>query len=81
MIRRVASIPSTPGIRTSMRRIGLPAEEHTAQGPSHPEIAATLYPAEATVKSHLGRILQKLELRDRARAVVFAYESRLIHPD
>ncbi|MEU3859664.1 response regulator transcription factor [Streptomyces sp. NPDC028722] len=49
-------------------------------GLSNTEIAATLYLAEATVKSHLGRILQKLELRDRIQAVVFAHENRLIHP-
>lgn len=49
-------------------------------GLSNTEIAATLYLAEATVKSYLGRILHKPELRDRIQAVIFAYESRLIHP-
>ncbi|MDF5757752.1 response regulator transcription factor [Spongiactinospora sp. TRM90649] len=50
------------------------------RGLSNTEIAAALHLSEATVKTHLGRILDKLQLRDRVQAVVFTYESRLIHP-
>ena len=51
-----------------------------ARGRSNSEIAATLFLGEATIKTHVGRILQKLDLRDRVQAVVYAYESGLIHP-
>jgi DNA-binding NarL/FixJ family response regulator len=51
-----------------------------ARGLSNPEICAQLVISEATTKTHVARILQKLDLRDRVQVVIYAYEHGIIHP-
>jgi DNA-binding NarL/FixJ family response regulator len=51
-----------------------------ANGHANPEIARRLYLSQATVKTHVGRILAKLGLRDRVHAVIFAYDHGLVRP-
>ncbi|MGH2824812.1 MAG: response regulator transcription factor, partial [Thermoleophilaceae bacterium] len=51
-----------------------------ARGASNAEIAASLHVAEATVKTHIGNVFSKLGVRDRAAAIVFAYDHGEVTP-
>jgi DNA-binding NarL/FixJ family response regulator len=50
------------------------------RGPANGEIARELYISEVTVKAHLGHVLTKLGLRDRAAAIVYAFDTGLVAP-
>jgi DNA-binding NarL/FixJ family response regulator len=76
--RRPAAV-DTPGLDELTDR-ELEVLRLVARGRSNKEIATELYLGEATVKTHVGRILAKLGLRDRVQVVVAAYESGLVTP-
>jgi DNA-binding NarL/FixJ family response regulator len=74
-----------PATRDAARLELLTEREHDvlrlmARGATNAEIAANLYVAEATVKTHVGSIFTKLDVRDRAAAIVFAYDHGVVAP-
>ncbi|MBG7605566.1 MAG: response regulator transcription factor [Actinobacteria bacterium] len=84
LIDEIARLPDTsvdsfPGVGELTER-ELDVIKLMARGESNREIADDLFVGEATVKTHVGRILAKLGARDRVQAVVVAYESGLVVP-
>lgn len=78
-----AADPATPppeSLHEMLSRREIEVLTHLARGLSNAEIAEALVISEATAKTHVGHILAKLNLRDRAQAIVLAYESRLVKP-
>lgn len=84
LISDYASRPAAPRTDSIVEKLlterELEVARLVARGHSNTEIAATLFLAEQTVKTHVSRILSKLDLRDRVQIVVTAYETGLVRP-
>jgi len=78
--RQTASAPASSGDHEVLTARELEVLCAMAAGQSNGEIASALFISELTVKSHIGRIFTKLELRDRPAAIVYAYDHGLVRP-
>ena len=72
--------PPVAGAAGSLSERELGVVRLVAQGLSNAEIASRLYLSEATVNSHIARILAKLGQRDRVQVAVYAYENGIVRP-
>jgi DNA-binding NarL/FixJ family response regulator len=78
--RGAAPLPTLPAVLDQLTPREREVLDLLAAGLSNPEICARLVISEATAKTHVARILQKLSLRDRVQVVIYAYEIGLVRP-